>query len=1711
MLSILQRVCLAIENHVGIQRWLRICCCSLLLINIFSRPYWSYASNAQIDWYNPQLYPSFGVSTLPLSVSQPLLLLFSLGCAIAIFFVLNNSNPNELSSRIMVLKYVSVPLVATYSIALVVNIVYICTNAAAKPCLTISPIEAFILLSLEPCVTCALYSTMIRVQPYFFALVFLLFCIVVSWTALGMVIVNGANEAGGIDPFFNTFGTSIWNMLVVLNAANWPNPMIPSYNINRGYFFFFFAYVLIVQWGFLSLILGLIISFFEDTWDACTDLDEVATKTRAPDLSSALLDQQSIGSHVLLEGATVHLHQGEQALNEASISQNTDIRLLADKDSTLKFNESAFFHCDLRKMYANEWCLFGTDLCALALSVAFCVSSMPQIWLILFLCYSAIDLVLSAFAREANLSLRVWLFLPRFLFNAAWFACMFVVFWMYIGICSSDGGNLSSSFANVNSVSSSVFGTQCQASDLNHTLGAEQNRSLKFSVIVIRTLVLIRMMAITRNFCLIWLPEWIRVVFQSANEVISRSVSSLQKLVLLICVFIYAFSAVGMLLFGGLITFSGAGNPSQDALNISSYGQSEYWPLNFNDMLSGMTTMFTLLYVNNMNVTASGFSAVTSAWAEMFFLAWYVFGVLFCMNIFAAFVWSRAAQILDLMRRQPAVAPKVHEIVPGAATPPQVSKSGHSGKLHHRDSGLCDPIPDKVPASVSLPNTAQRSAFDDVYRVSDAVSEANRKSNCSFNSFQQCAENAIELQISSATHRNDNSRGESPKLEIDDISKGRKEAMRQWIKGTVDMSAYERAAALLQFARHGEVHTLFSTKTALYFFRLRCKITYQLQIASWLVNLLRVIQDPAWMILNPGRDRLMYPVALPDISAQLLCGLKFPLYAILLFGIGIELVYKLDGSKCSNASRITVIMRFLLTFLILLKTIVAIVGLSNNINAQALEWYLSMTSVIYIFWFDRNALRKLFLVFNVVPKLFFVAFCLLLFVLIMAASADFVFNLQYLPHKYQDVGDDDYYDGGYYINFGESVWNTYVAVTSSSFPNQLVPGLDGFREFSVFIIILISCGSFLILDTALATVNFEFKRAISMKHANEDHVTAELMISAYRILIDIHAGDANVNRLQSRALTAEQTASRGEKVHLECALRPSSVDSLFDELFDHYTLFRNYGILDTPQRTLFYNVLDINGDGVLCKHDFMFFLDCLRVSFKPLSNERLKLEHRKRRDLEAESGTTNCAPVVSKSLKSQIQFYRRHFFAHIVELRKPEKISCLSSVIRLLSFEKRYWDTLFDTIGCLLCVFIIVPKRNAQGANVQSPADMLTALIKQRDLITVLLVFFCFEFLLKWLTRGMTLYSRDYRNRFDALISALLFVVFLTALFANVFNSVVQSGFQSGVHQLLEIVVVMRLMVYPRNIACFVNPIHGISWGSILKTIGKLIFTFAEVFFCIAFTFAQIGCALFGGDIPVAGVNKMLDRSPYGLNNFYTLNFNDLPSSLYTLFSCLRVSDFDVITSGFVVVSSDGARLFFVLWYLVGSLLLFNIAKSYFIEVFSMRKKTLRSAIPLQKNPEPTSHVSEASSDDAKEEFEYLEKMNVKYEFIIHLSALAKSRFYISKRSKGTTIITQPPSTSTPTHDHDEQTGVTNPLQPENSAGYNSTESGIVASKQLEAWESDADSSVPKEQFCYTARLKFVQDMKPDMRLQILRRLNFLSDLSRQYIDRTPPPHTQSA
>ena len=88
-----------------------------------------------------------------------------------------------------------------------------------------------------------------------------------------------------------------------------------------------------------------------------------------------------------------------------------------------------------------------------------------------------------------------------------------------------------------------------------------------------------------------------------------------------------------MQLYGGFIQSSG--NDTYPKLVNTTFGESGYYVLNFNDVFMSMATLFTLLMVNNMNITAQGVQETSlGSYSRIYFVCWYAIGVVFVLNLF---------------------------------------------------------------------------------------------------------------------------------------------------------------------------------------------------------------------------------------------------------------------------------------------------------------------------------------------------------------------------------------------------------------------------------------------------------------------------------------------------------------------------------------------------------------------------------------------------------------------------------------------------------------------------------------------------------------------------------------------------------------------------------------------------------------------------------------------------------------------------------------------------------------------------------------------------------------------------------------------------------------------------------------------------------------------------------------------------------------------
>mmetsp|Transcript_125958 Transcript_125958/g.327114 ORF Transcript_125958/g.327114 Transcript_125958/m.327114 type:complete len:690 (-) Transcript_125958:28-2097(-) len=153
---------------------------------------------------------------------------------------------------------------------------------------------------------------------------------------------------------------------------------------------------------------------------------------------------------------------------------------------------------------------------------------------------------------------------------------------------------------------------------------------LSASPSVVRTLSTFRLLRLMR--LLNWIPGF-DVLLRAFGHALPE-IGSIAKV--LYCA-MFIFGVAGCQLFGGYINTDP--RSSQKAiLEASEFGQGGYYALSFNDLPSAFVTLFALLGQNDMFVVIDAYTKVRGNWAWIYFVAWWIFGVVICLNIVVSFI-----------------------------------------------------------------------------------------------------------------------------------------------------------------------------------------------------------------------------------------------------------------------------------------------------------------------------------------------------------------------------------------------------------------------------------------------------------------------------------------------------------------------------------------------------------------------------------------------------------------------------------------------------------------------------------------------------------------------------------------------------------------------------------------------------------------------------------------------------------------------------------------------------------------------------------------------------------------------------------------------------------------------------------------------------------------------------------------------------------------
>ncbi|XP_047601587.1 two pore calcium channel protein 1-like isoform X1 [Lutra lutra] len=301
-----------------------------------------------------------------------------------------------------------------------------------------------------------------------------------------------------------------------------------------------------------------------------------------------------------------------------------------------------------------------------------------------------------------------------------------------------------------------------------------------------------------------------------------------------------------------------------------------------------------------------------------------------------------------------------------------------------------------------------------------------------------------------------------------------------------------------------------------------------------------------------------------------------------------------------------------------------------------------------------------------------------------------------------------------------------------------------------------------------------------------------------------------------------------------------------------------------------------------------------------------------------------------------IQVVTMNIKRHPLEEWMPRVYQSSASLLVQRMVRHRIFVWVYDIIILINAIFIALDEKNP----FISYAEWL------------FLSLYIIEILLKLYTYEPRAYfgKKQFWNWFDTLI-------IVAALVATVANTTIQSASKYNSQQVLDIVLILRIL---RLLRVIVSIQRFRLIVTTLINIGPTILTFGGLILVVYYVFAIIGMEAFHGkvrffdrnlttpDALVCG-NPALKDSAFARDRYCKNNFNDLASSFIVLMELTVVNQWHILAGGFALVTHQAAKLYFISFHVVVVILIVNIFIAFILEAFfvaySLEKSEVETAI----------------------------------------------------------------------------------------------------------------------------------------------------------------------
>ncbi|XP_050248303.1 two pore calcium channel protein 1-like isoform X2 [Quercus robur] len=458
----------------------------------------------------------------------------------------------------------------------------------------------------------------------------LLFLLFSSWLAY---VMFEDTQQGKI--VFTSYGTTLYQMLILFTTSNNPDVWIPAYKASRWFCLFFVLYVLLGVYFITNLILAVVYDSFKDQFAKQVSVMD-STRRQILEKAFNLIDKDNHG--FLDKEQCIKLFEELNNYRTLPEISREEFELIFDE-----LDDSHDFKINLNEFYylCNAIALkFPKEECESCFEYFPSVYNSPCSKKLIGFVRSPIFGYIISFILILNLFaviVETTLDIENDSAQKVWQEVEFVFGWIYVLEMALK--IYSFGFENYWRDGQNRFDfmvTWIIVIGETLTFVAPQGLTFLSNGEWIRYLLLARMLRLIR--LLMYIKRY-RAYIATFITLIPSLMPYLGTIFCVLCI----YCSLGVQIFGGLVN---AGNASLDSTDLSD---DDYLLFNFNDYPNGMVTLFNLLVMGNWQVWMQSYKELTgTAWSLTYFVSFYLITVLLLLNLIVAFVLEAFFAEMDL-------------------------------------------------------------------------------------------------------------------------------------------------------------------------------------------------------------------------------------------------------------------------------------------------------------------------------------------------------------------------------------------------------------------------------------------------------------------------------------------------------------------------------------------------------------------------------------------------------------------------------------------------------------------------------------------------------------------------------------------------------------------------------------------------------------------------------------------------------------------------------------------------------------------------------------------------------------------------------------------------------------------------------------------------------------------------------------------------------